>query len=597
MLDLKEFEKAAKDAGIYALDVETTGTDVYRDRLVCISMAVGERSWFVPIMQLPGAVSLGEAREWLNTHVFNDPDLMVVMHNGKFDLEVLINHGFVILNKPVDTMIGEYLVNETGAAPLTAKAPILGLKELLSKYFQLQRPSWEEISHLAFLCPQEFETYSRNDSLDVWKLWHEITHPGLKREGPKIEKMFWDMEMPLMTVLMEMEMTGLQIDVDQMEKTTKESGRKIMELAEEIYKLSGKRFNIKSSEQLSDVLFAAPPNGLGLRFADMPKLAKSTDQHPIYSTSKDNIKKLRKSHKVIPLIEEHRKLGTLYDVFLKKLLAMARENEDHRIHPSFKQTRTRMGRLASENPNSQNMPRKGGIRDCVVAPEGKVLIVGDLNQVEYRILAHMSRDPVLLKAYREGADIHGKTMEVAGVERTQAKNVNFGIVYGLSIPSLAEFLGVSVRRAGEIYDTVYGAYKEIPKYKYQVFCTMLRQGYVESIFGRRRRFHGLKSETDDYFHRQAVHHTISGSAADVIKIGMNKLHAKLVEARKEEPIWRKAKMLAQVHDEIVMEVPQEIAEESRAMMQSSMEDVGGGRLLVDFKAEVGVGPTWTTAKV
>ncbi len=441
-----------------------------------------------------------------------------------------------------------------------------------------------------FIDPKGFEKYSRDDARDPWRLWWDVHKPELKKQGKAVERLFYELEMPIATVLMEMEAGGLYVDVEKMEGILREARKEIQSLEKQIYKLAGEQFNINSSEQLSPILFGK----LGIKPVNIPRLAKSTPERPLYSTNKDYLKKIRKSHKIIPIVEKYRKATKMRDGFLVPFLHKATHSDTRRLYPSFNQTGTRIGRLSSENPNSQNMPRAGGIRDCIVAPEGKLMVCGDLSQIELRILAHQSQDASIIKAYREGSDLHRLVQDEVGVERTLAKNINFGILYGFAIDSLAEFIQVSRKRANEIYNEWHERFQGVPKYKEKVRWQVTKYGYVETIFGRRRRFHGLR--LDAYSHRQAFHFTISGSAADVIKIGMMKLHRSLEERRKGDERYKQVFMLAQVHDEILLEAPEDIAEDVKELMQKSMEDVGGGKILVPIVAEVALGKTWSEAK-
>lgn len=588
--DLEELKKAAKEAKAFATDVESTSLNIRQARLISMSFAVKDRSWFIPFAPLPNAVSIIEARDWLNANLFNDPEILCIWHNGKYDWHIYKNHGCIIKNKFACTMVGEWMCNETGAAPLTADHSILGLKELMYHYFKETRASYEEVEPYLFLEPKRYENYSRQDSLDAWRLWFERVEPALKKEGPKVEKLFWELEMPLIPILMEMEDCGLFLDFDMMHSLIKENEKQTAVLNEKICKIAGKPFNIKSGEQLSDILFGK----LKINPKDIPTVAKSRPDHLIYSVDKKSLKKIRKEHEVVPMVEEYIKLRTMHDGFLTKLLRMAKEEPDHRIYPTFKQTGTKIGRLSSENPNGQNMPRKGGIRDSVRAPEGKKLVVGDLNQIELRILAHLSEDPTFLKTYRENGDVHQATMDAVGCERPVAKASNFGMVYGMSPAALAALTDIPIKRAQEVYDKWFQKFSGVRKLKEKTRWDVIKYQYTKTIFGRRRRFYGVPM--DDYAHRQAFHFTVSGSAADVIKIGMVKLYKALEERRAQYPVWHEVKLLAQIHDELVLEAPEGIAEEVRTLVQSSMEDIAGGRLKVPVRANVAIGKTWSTAK-
>lgn len=588
--DLAELKKAAKEAKAYSTDVETTSLNIRQARLISMSFAVGTRSWLIPFAPLPNAVTVIEARDWLNENLFNDPEILCIGHNLKYDWHIYKNHGCIIKNKTACTMVAEWMCNETGAAPLTADHSILGLKELMDFYFNEKRSTYEEVEPYLFLEPKRFMDYSRQDSLDAWRLWFDRIVPAMKKEGPKIEKLFWELEMPLIPILMEMEDSGMFLDFDMMASLIKENEKQTAVLYEKICKIAGEPFNIKSGVQLSDILFGK----LKISPKDIQTVAKSKPEHMIYSVDKKSLKKLRKSHEIIPLVEDYLKLRTMHDGFLTKLLRMAKEEPDHRIYPTFKQTGTKIGRLSSENPNGQNMPRKGGIRDSVCAPEGKTLVVGDLNQIELRILAHLSEDPTFLKTYRENGDVHQATMDAVGCERPVAKASNFGMVYGMSPSALAALTDISIKRAQEVYNKWFEKFSGVRKLKEKTRWDVIKDQLTKTIFGRRRRFYGVP--LDDYAHRQAFHFTVSGSAADVIKIGMVKLYKALLDRREKLPIWHDVKMLAQIHDELVLETPEGIAQDVRALVQSCMEDVAGGRLKVPVKAKVAIGKTWGSAK-
>jgi DNA polymerase-1 len=589
--ELLEFEKAAKASGRFALDVETTGKNIRSDHLICISTAVGDKTWFVPLHQLPGAIPLEHARNWFNDHIFNDSNLSMIAHNSKFDVEMLQSHGFILKVKLIDTMIAEYMANEFGAGNPKGKVGIFGLKELVEKYFKIKRPHWKEVRDLLFIAPKAYEQYSRDDSRDAWRLWTDIEEPALKREGPKVQRLFYDLEIPLIPIMIEMETSGLVVNVEGMEKILHENEKAVEKLKKEIIKLAGKEFNIDSPDQLSEVLF----HDLKIPTADIPTTKKSTQEKPVYATGKPVLKEIQKRHPIVPKLLEYRKAARMVDGFLIPILERAKADAESKIYPEFHQTRTVLGRLASSNPNGQNVPRDGGIRDCIVAPEGYVLVVGDLNQIEYRTLAHQCCDPTLLKTYRqENGDLHKSTMDAFGCTRNEAKAVNFGIVYGMGTEALAKQAKVSVSKAKEFQKKLRETYPGIGVYKKKVLWTTRKTGFVESIFGRRRRFAGVVF--DAYAERQAFHHSVSASAADIIKIGMVKLYAALQKKREENPKYRNVKILAQIHDELILQAPEDIGEEVRVLVKSCMEDIGGGKLRVPVISNVFVGKTWSEAK-
>lgn len=593
MLDLYEFEKAAKNAGFFSLDTETTGLDTRVARLICITLAVGDKAWIVPLTSFSEVVSLVEAKDWLNQHIFNDPNLTVIIHNAKYDLSILEHHGFEVQNKVVDTMVCEWLTNEYGAAdPAKNEHPHFGLKELVWKYFHIKRDKYKTIEDLLFIDPKGFVKYAMDDALDAWRLWHEIETPALKREGSGVRNLFYGVEMPLIFSLMEMEESGLYVNIEKMGGLLKQNAEEVKGLTEKIYKLAGKQFNIASSDQLSGVLFKE----LKIDATNIPLHKKSVPGSPIYSTAEKVLKHIRHSNKIIPLIEAYRKTTKMRDGFLTPLLEKSRLSDECRIYPEFNQTGTKIGRLSSSNPNAQQLPREGGIRDCISAPHGCVLCCSDYSQAEYRVLAHQSNDQSLIKLYNSDpkADIHKWVAQEASIERDDAKAVGFGLLYGLADPSLAASLKVSLAKAQELRAKWTDLCKGVLPYKKKVEYDLIRNKFVETIWGRRRRFFGVR--LDDFAHRQAFHMTISGSAADAIKIGTNKLYKAIQELRTQDPRYKQVRMLAQVHDELVLQCPEEIKSDVIKLVKEKMEDVGQGHLRVPFVAKVGCGPTWSDAK-
>ena len=594
MLDLDTFEKAAKNAGFYSLDTETTGLDTRVARLICITFAVGDKAWIVPLTSFAEVVSLNEARDWLNQHIFNDPNLTVIIHNAKYDLSIMAHHGFEIHNKVVDTMICEWMTNEYGTAdPVKNEHPHFGLKELVWKYFKIKRDKYKDVADLLFLDPKGFAQYAMDDALDAWRLWNDIDVPALKREGAGVRNLFYEVEMPLVFSLMEMEESGLYINIEKMGGLFKKNAEEVKDLTEKICKHAGKTFNLASSDQLSDVLF----KDLKIDVAGIPLHKKSVPGKQIYSTAAKVLKHIRHSNKIIPLIEAYRKATKMRDGFLMPLLGKSKLSEECRIYPEFNQTGTKIGRLSSSNPNAQQMPREGGIRDCISAPSGHVLCCSDYSQAEYRVLAHQSNDVNLIKLYNSDpkADIHQWVAKEAAIERDEAKAVGFGLLYGLADPSLAASLKVPLAKAQELRAKWTDLCKGVLPYKKKVEYDLIRKKFVETIWGRRRRFFGVR--LDDFAHRQAFHMTISGSAADAIKIGTNKLYKALQELRQQDPRYKQVRMLAQVHDELVLQCPEEIQQDVIKLVKEKMEDVGKGHLKVPFVAKVGCGSTWSDSKV
>ncbi len=407
-------------------------------------------------------------------------------------------------------------------------------------------------------------------------------------EAQKLTSLYYDMELPLAAVLDSMEKAGFRVDAPTLRSLGSEFSEKLSSLTGEIYAFAGKEFNINSPQQLGSVLFE-----------DLALPAKKKNKRG-YSTDNDVLEQLE--HPIIPLIMEYRQLQKLKSTYVDAMFGLL--SSDGRIHSTFKQAAAATGRISSTEPNLQNIPVRyeagRAIRKAFLADEGKVLINADYSQIELRILAHLSGDETLISSFNNNEDIHARTAaEVMGIDisevtreqRSQAKAVNFGIVYGISDFGLAKNINISRKEAGEFIERYFERYPRIKQYMDECVSEAKRSGYTTTIFSRRRAIPQLKAQS---FHvrafgeRVAMNTPIQGSAADIIKLAMLNVHREL----EKEP--RLGKLILQVHDELIIEADEAVAADTEKMLRDVMENVT--KLSVPLKAETNVGRTWLDLK-
>jgi len=412
--------------------------------------------------------------------------------------------------------------------------------------------------------------------------------PLLEANGMK--DLLKDIELPLIPILASMQHIGMRLDTDRLKAFGQSLSGEIKGLEERIYELAGRSFNIGSPKQLGQVLYEE----LGLKAGKKTKTG--------YSTDADTLEKLRSQHEIIGLILEYRKVTKLMSTYVDGLLKAV--GNDGRIHSSFNQTVTATGRLSSTEPNMQNIPVRQElgteIRRCFVPAEGSVFLDADYSQIELRVLAHMAKDEKLIEAFESGEDIHTVTAsQVFGVPvsqvshelRSRAKAVNFGIVYGISAFSLSEDIGVYPKQAQQYMDAYLEKYHGVREYMDKIKKQAHEDGYVTTVFGRRRWVPELRSSNFNvrsFGERVALNTPIQGTAADIIKLAMIKVHERL----KKEGL--QARLILQVHDELILECPADQAELAGRLLQEEME--GAVKLAVAMKAEVSQGDNWYEAK-
>jgi DNA polymerase-1 len=439
---------------------------------------------------------------------------------------------------------------------------------------------------LKTLCAERLGEQSDNSAASLFLLY-DIMEQDIREQG--LSDLYRNIELPLIRVLFDMERLGFMVDTGMLCELSVKFGERIAELGCEIYKLAGTEFNILSTRQLGTVLFEK----LGL-----PPLKKTKSG---YSTDAEVLEKLEPMHPIVPLIIEYRTVSKLKSTFLDGLLSLARSG---RVHTSFNQNVTATGRISSTEPNLQNIPVRTElgreIRKAFIASPGNVLVGADYSQIELRLLAHMSGDERMIEAFNSNADIHARTAsEVFGVgmdevtarQRSAAKAVNFGIVYGISDFGLSRNLNISRKEAAMYIDMYLSRYPGVKRYMKDAVETGKQNGYVRTLFGRRRELPEINASnftTRSFGERVALNMPIQGTAADIIKLAMVRVHEALIKE------GLKARLVLQIHDELILDTPLDEAEKAAELLKRSMTDTAS--LSVPLVAEVKCGHCWFDTK-
>ncbi|MEA3459973.1 MAG: DNA polymerase I [Chloroflexota bacterium] len=572
-----------------AFDTETTSTDPMDAELVGISLAAREgEAYYIPVgheggPQLPRELVLGKLRP-----ILEDASIPKYGHNSKYDFTVLAHYGVRVGGLAFDTMIAEWLINPASKN--------LGLKNLAWARLGVEMtPITDLIGKgkgqitMAQVPIGEAAPYACADADMTYHLVR-VLEPKLR--GKELWPLFTQVEMPLVPVLSEMEMRGVKLSVDYLKEMSEGLQGRLAELELEIQDMVGHPFNINSTQQLSGVLFVE----LGLPAQGVPKTKAG-----FYSTAAGVLEKLRGKHPIIDLILEYRELAKLKSTYVDTLPELVNERRG-RVHTSYNQTGTVTGRISSSDPNLQNIPIRTElgrqVRRAFIAAPGHLLLSSDYSQVELRIMAHISQDEGLLAAFRRGEDIHASTaaavldvpIEAVTPEmRRLAKTVNFGLSYGMSGYGLAQRTGLSQEEANAFIKNYFAKYPKVKKYVEETKRRAHKQGYVETLLGRRRYFPELTSEKAHWSvkraaEREAINMPIQGTAADILKIAIINLHRAIHERE------LRSRMILQVHDELVLEVPEEEMEVVKLLVKSTME--GAFKLDAPLKVDMKVGKNW-----
>ncbi len=588
--DLDTFLARIRKEKEVSLDLETTALDPMRAKIVGVSLSVKEgEGVYVPVAHtgpdVPQQITLQEVLEAL-TPVLTDPAIRKIGQNIKYDLLVLKNAGAEVAGLYFDTMVASYLINPSRTTHNLNDLALTYLNHKMITYKEVTGTGKKAIG-FAEVPVEEATAYAAEDAEITYTLYQRLA-PMLSENN--LESLFHEIEMPLIPVLAGMERTGVKIDADFLASMSGEIQSNLDHLVKEIYDLAGEEFNINSTQQLAHILFEKQ----GIKPIKKTKTG--------YSTNMEVLQQLAEEHELPREILSYRSLTKLKSTYIDALPRLIHP-ETGRVHTSFNQTVTATGRLSSSDPNLQNIPirtplgRK--IRQAFVAEEGNLLLSADYSQVELRILAHLSEDPTLIAAFRNQEDIHTRTAaeifdlppeRVTEEMRRDAKTVNFGIIYGMGQYGLSRQLEIPLYEAEQYIENYFARYPGVKAYQDRLLAEAREKGFVTTIMQRRRPIPELAGSNKNRIamgERTAINTPIQGSAADIIKVAMIRIDETL---RKEQ---MQSKMILQIHDELILEVPEGELEQAKTILREGMEGVVS--LKVPLIVDLGVGKNWCDA--
>ncbi|MBN1230674.1 MAG: DNA polymerase I [Anaerolineales bacterium] len=590
---LDDLVNQLKKVNLIAFDTETTGTDKMEADLVGISLAFGEdKGYYIPVGHKAGnppQLSLDTVIKAL-TPAFTNPDIPKAGHNLKYDYVMLLRNGLDVTPLSFDTMIAEWLRD-----PMSRN---LGLKRLSFVELGVEMTEISDLlgtgkkqKTMAQVLVEDAAPYAAADAVMTFRLV-----PILREKLKEVDavKLFNEMEMPLIKVLSEMEMTGIRLDTDFLLNMSQDLNKRIQELTGQVYQAVGEEFNLNSTQQLSVALFDTlgiiPPDG-----------AKKTSSG-YYSTAAGVLEELQGSHPVIEWILEYRELSKLLSTYVDALPIQV-NSRTGRVHTSYNQTGTSTGRIASNNPNLQNIPIRTEVgkkvREAFIADKDNLLLAVDYSQVELRIVAHMANDKAMLEAFQEDQDIHAATAaaiynitidQVTPIQRRHAKAINFGLIYGMSPFGLTRTTDLTLAEAEEFVKAYFTQFPGVKSYLDNIRKTVVENEYVETLFGRKRYFHGLSQQKNynirQQYEREAINAPVQGTAADIMKQAMLNVDKALKVSGLE------VKILLQVHDELVLECSEQDLLTVRDIVQQEMS--AAYQLKVPLKTDARAGKNWGT---
>lgn len=569
-----------------SLDTETTSTQAIEAELVGLSFAVEEhKAYYVPV-----PAEREQAKTIVNIFkpLYEHPKILKIGQNIKYDLEVLAAYGVKLAGPMFDTMIAHYLIQPELRHNMDFMAEVY-LHYRTIHIDELIGPKGKKQLSMRDLAPEQVYEYAAEDA-DVTLMLKNKLEPELERIGAS--SLFADIEMPLMPVLASMELGGVRIDTESLAETSNILTKRMNDLELRIHSLAGREFNVSSPKQVGEVLFDE------MKITDKPKKTKTGQ----YVTSEEVLQTLRGKHEIVADILEHRGLKKLLGTYVDALPKLINPRTGH-IHTSFNQTVTATGRLSSSDPNLQNIPVRGEdgkeIRRAFVPEPGSLFFSADYSQIELRVMAHLSGDENMIEAFREGHDIHAATAakiykvgmdEVTRDQRTKAKRANFGIIYGITVFGLAERLDISRDEARQLIDGYFETFPRVRDYMEQAKEQARTQGYVETLFHRRRYLPDINSRNATvrgFAERNAINAPIQGTAADIIKVAM----IRIAERFAREGV--RSKMMLQVHDELNFSV---LPEEKEIVERIVIEEMQGAfDMKVPLVADCGWGANWLEA--
>ena len=571
---------------ILSLDTETTSVNPIDAELVGLSFSAEEGKAFY--VAVPAEREKAERIVNIFKPLYESPKILKIGQNIKYDMEVLMRYGVHIAAPMFDTMIAHYVLQPEQKHNMDTLAETL-LHYQTIHIEELIGPKGKGQKNMRNLSPALICDYAAEDA-DVTLRLYNVLKPQLKETG--VEELFYNIEMPLVPVLAEMETGGVRLDTDALAETSKTLTSRMAQIEKNIYELAGHEFNIASPKQVGEVLFGE------MKIVDKPKKTKTGQ----YVTSEEVLQQLRSKAPIVEDILEHRGLKKLLGTYVDALPKLINPRTGH-IHTSFNQAVTATGRLSSSDPNLQNIPVRGEdgkeIRRCFVPEPGCLFFSADYSQIELRVMAHLSGDKNMIEAFREGYDIHAATAariykkpieEVSRDERTKAKRANFGIIYGITVFGLAERLEISRDEAKQLIDGYFETFPDVHAYMERAKQLARDHGYAETFFHRRRYLPDITSHNATvrgFAERNAINAPIQGSAADIIKIAM----VRIFERFKREGI--RSKMILQVHDELNFSV---LPEEKERVERIVLEEMQGAYpLQVPLVADSGWGQNWLEA--
>ncbi|MCJ7603824.1 MAG: DNA polymerase I, partial [Desulfobulbaceae bacterium] len=582
-------------APLLAIDTETTSLDSLTAELVGISLCSdGKKAWYIPIghrdengNHISGQLSLEEVFSCLRPLLEDQNNLTKIGHNIKYDLQVLKQHGMQLHGPLLDTMIASYLLDPTRRSHKLDDLAVEHLNVSMTSFAQVTADD-KRPGAFSFVTLQAAKDYSCEDATSTLLLW-QLFEPQLKELD--LWTLFVELEMPLVPILARMEEVGILVNPDMLSALSEEFAGQLASLTDRIFSLAGEEFNVNSPKQLATILF------------EKLKLPMGRKTKTGYSTDVKVLEKLSAYHELPAALLEHRTISKLKSTYIDRLASLINPRTG-RVHTSFNQTVTATGRLSSSNPNLQNIPIRTSegqrIREAFIPSSGQTLLAADYSQIDLRVLAHYSRDEVLVDAFVSGKDIHNQTAaEIFRVHpslitpqmRRVAKSINFGIVYGMSAFGLAGQLNISRKEAQTFINRYFDLYRGVKRFMEEIIEQARRDGFVTTLFHRRRILPDILSSNKtirEFAERAALNTPIQGTAADIIKLAT--IHAdRLLRERS-----LKSELLLQIHDELILEVPMAELETASTLVKEAMENVM--QLAVPLVVNLSWGPNLAATK-
>lgn len=584
--ELKELVEKALQLDEICFDTETTSISPFDSELVAVALSWSKGKGYLVHFSESQEETMAKLK--ILQPLFENSRIMKIGQNIKFDIQVLANYGIEVKGPLFDTMIAHYLLEPDMRHNMN----------LLSETYLSYSPIHIESligekgvnqKNMRSVGIDKIKEYAVEDADVTWQL-KEIFLPKLKSEG--LARLAQDIEMPLIRVLADMERNGVKLNQEDLRSISSGLREEIISLEQEIYSLAGTEFNISSPKQLGDILF------LRMKLDDKARVTKTKQ----FVTNEEILQRLSGRHPIINKVLEYRGLKKLLSTYLEPLPQMV-DKKTGRIHTSFRQAVASTGRLSSDNPNLQNIPvrdeRGREIRKAFVPGEGNIFLSADYSQIELRLMAHLSKDKSMIEDFLSGSDIHAATAaKIFGVEisdvtremRSRAKTANFGIIYGISSFGLSERLTIGRKEAKELIDGYFNSYPGVKRYMDESIRKAREKGYVTTMFGRRRYLRDIHSRNQvvrGNAERNAINAPIQGSAADIIKVAMVRIHQKMKEERYV------SKMILQVHDELIFEVVPSELDRLRDMVIHEMTNAV--KLDIPLKVDWGTGRNWLEA--